>query len=169
MPPSFEPEYCPYCGEGLGSKEVEGRERLYCEVCDRVIWRNADPVAAVVVRKNEKILFIKRGIEPGKGEWSLPAGFLELEESPSEAAVRELEEETGLKVDERDLEFLDAINMERFPGQRLVATVYTVDIENATGNITSGSDAEEACFWNVKDFEGSVEELREHFVTALDL
>ncbi|WP_414837811.1 NUDIX hydrolase [Candidatus Nanosalina sp. VS9-1] len=169
MPPSFEPVYCPYCGEKLGSTSVEGRERLYCEACDRVIWRNADPVAAVIVREDEKILFIKRGIEPGKGEWSLPAGFLELEESPSEAAVRELEEETGLKVEEEDLEFMDAVNMERFPGQRLVATVYTVEIDQASGKISPGSDAEKASFWRIKDFEESDETLRKHFISALGL
>ena len=167
MPPNFEPEYCPYCGKGLSSREIEEKSRLYCEACDRVIWRNASPGAAVIVRKGDEVLFVKRGIEPGKGLWSLPAGFLEYEESPSEAAVRELEEETGLEVDEKDLDFVDALNMERFPGQRLVATVYSVDFEEASGDISAGDDADKAKFWSVKDLRESGEKMRENFASAI--
>ena len=167
MPPTFEKNYCPYCGEGLSSKNLEGKDRDFCEACDRVIWRNASPVAAVIVRKGDEVLFVKRGIEPGKGLWSLPAGFLEHRESPSEAAVRELEEETGLKVSEEDLNFVDALNMERFPGQRLVATVYSVDFVEASGDVSAGDDADEAEFWSIDELRGSGEKMRENFVSAI--
>ena len=165
----FEPSNCPYCGEKLGEKHVEEEDRLYCSDCDRVIWRNAEPVAAVIVRKGEEILLVKRGIEPGKGEWSLPAGFLELEENPSEAAVRELEEETGLDAAPDQLEFVDALNIERFPGQRLVATVYTVDFEDISGKVSAGDDAEEASFWRVGNLKQKDDEtLRKHFLEAIE-
>ena len=169
MPPTFEKNYCPYCGEGLSSKEIEEKDRDFCEACDRVIWRNASPVAAVIIREGDKILFVKRGIEPGKGLWSLPAGFLELRESPSEAAVRELEEETGLEVDEKDLNFVDVLNMERFPGQRLVATVYSIDFSEASGDISAGDDAEEAKFWSLEELRADEQqELRSQFIDAIE-
>lgn len=163
----FKPSHCPYCGEKLGQKHLEEKDRLYCKACDRVIWRNAEPVAAVVMKKGDEILFVKRGIEPGKGKWSLPAGFLEYEEQPEKAAARELGEETGLKVKPGELELLEALNMERFPGQRLLAVIYTVDFEKATGNISAGDDAVEADFWKIDEFSDSKEELREHFVEAM--
>lgn len=163
----FEPSHCPYCGAGLREKYMEGKDRLYCKACDRVIWRNAEPVAAVVMRKGDEILFVKRGIEPGKGKWSLPAGFLEYEEQPEKAAARELDEETGLKIEPDQLELIEALNMERFPGQRLLAVIYTVDFEKATGELSAGDDAEDTEFWKINEFNDSGEELREHFVEAM--
>jgi ADP-ribose pyrophosphatase YjhB (NUDIX family) len=168
MPPEMIPSNCPYCGGKLGEKTEEGRERLYCPECDRIIWRNADPVAGVAVRKGEKILLVKRGIKPGKGKWSLPAGFLELEETAEEAALRELEEETGLSAEEEDLKFLDTLNIERFPDQMLLAVVYLLDAKDVTGEISPGSDAEDASFWKLEDFEDSEEELRSHLLPAIE-
>lgn len=163
----FEPTYCKYCGAKLEKKYAEGSERPYCPSCDRIIWQNAEPVAATVVRKDNEILFVKRGIKPGKGEWSLPAGFLEFEEEPAKAAARELEEETGLKVQEKDMELFESLAMERFPGQRLVAFIFSVDSINAEGEISAGDDAEKALYWTIEELEESEEELREHFVYAM--
>lgn len=163
----FEPSYCRYCGNELEKKQAEGRERPYCPNCDRILWQNAEPVAATVVRKGDEILFVKRGIEPGKGEWSLPAGFLEFDEEPAKAAVRELEEETGLKVEASDLEIFQSLAMERFPGQRLVAFIFTVDAEDAEGDISAGDDAEDASYWTIEELEESDEKLRQHFVYAM--
>ncbi|AOV94374.1 hypothetical protein AQV86_00430 [Nanohaloarchaea archaeon SG9] len=163
----FEPSYCRYCGHELEEKHSEGRERPYCPGCDRIIWQNADPVAATVLRRGEEILFVKRGIEPGKGEWSLPAGFLEHSEEPTHAAVRELEEETGLKLKTEDIEIFESMALERFPGQKLVAFIFSADMEKAEGEISAGDDAEEARFWTLEELEASDEKLRKHFVSAM--
>lgn len=168
MAPEMIPSNCPYCGGELGEKFEEDRQRLYCGNCDRIIWRNAEPVSAVIVREEDEILMIKRGIKPGKGSWSIPAGFLEVDETAEEAAVRELEEETGLAVDIEDLEFVETLNMERFPDQRLLATVFTVKAEEATGKAVAGSDAEKVEFLNIKEARESEKEIREHFTPALD-
>ena len=163
----FEPSYCRYCGNELEKKHAEGRERPYCPNCDRILWQNAEPVAATVVRKGDEILFVKRGIEPGKGEWSLPAGFLEFDEEPAKAAVRELEEETGLRVKASEMEIFQSMALERFPGQRLVAFIFTVDAEEAEGEIKAGDDAEDARYWTIEGLEESDEKLRQHFVYAM--
>jgi 8-oxo-dGTP diphosphatase len=167
MPPEMIPSHCPYCAEGLETEMQEGRERLYCGSCERFIWRNPDPVAAVAVRREGEYLLVKRGIEPGKGKWSLPAGFLELEENAQEAALRELEEETGLVAEASDLKFTDTLNIERFPDQYLLATVFLLEFSDAEGEISSGSDAEDARFWHLEDFCDSEEELRTHFLPAM--
>jgi 8-oxo-dGTP diphosphatase len=164
----FVPSHCPFCGEELGEKHEEGRKRLYCQECDRIIWRNAEPVAAVIVKKGDKVLLVKRGIEPGKGLWSLPAGFLEVDETAEEAAVRELEEETGLRVDEGDLEFVETLNMERFQNQRLLANVFKVEVGEASGELDSGTDAVDAGFFDPRKLEETDMELRRHFLPALE-
>ena len=53
----------------------------------------------VIAKETEpKVLLIQRGNEPFKGQWALPGGFLNMDETTEQCAVRELEEETGLKV-----------------------------------------------------------------------
>lgn len=169
MPPEMVPSHCPYCGSGLKQKKNEGRERLYCKLCERFIWRNPSPVAAVIVHDREdNILLVKRGIEPGKGKWSIPAGFLELRESASKAAARELEEETGLKVQPSDLEFVCDMNFERFPDQYLLANIFQIEHSKTSVDIKAGSDAEDARFWSLEELENDPEEeLRRNFLPAL--
>jgi ADP-ribose pyrophosphatase YjhB (NUDIX family) len=55
-------------------------------------------VGAIVRDERGRLLMIKRGTSPGKGQWSIPGGRIEVGESPAEAAAREVEEETGLQV-----------------------------------------------------------------------
>jgi 8-oxo-dGTP diphosphatase len=74
------------------------RMRLYCGQCDWILYENPLPATAAVVLDNEaRLLLVKRGTEPAIGEWCLPGGFVELDESPGEGVLRELREETGLK------------------------------------------------------------------------
>jgi len=82
----------------LKIREEEGRKRLVCPACGWVNYENPIPSSAALVR-NEKgeILLVKRGVEPGRGKWALPSGFIEIEETPEEACLRELKEETGLE------------------------------------------------------------------------
>ncbi|MEM2978378.1 MAG: NUDIX hydrolase [Candidatus Hadarchaeales archaeon] len=54
--------------------------------------------ASVLVEKGGKVLLVRRGSEPGKGRWALPGGLVEPGEEVGKAAVREVEEETGVKV-----------------------------------------------------------------------
>jgi 8-oxo-dGTP diphosphatase len=168
MPPEMVPSHCPYCGGGLTEKMNEGRERLYCNSCERFIWRNPSPVAALIIRDREgKVLLVKRGIEPGKGKWSLPAGFLELEENARQAAVRELGEETGLKADSGDLAFVRDMNFERFPEQSLLANIFQVEASKTSGEVKPGSDAVDAKFWDLEELEADdSEELHRNFLPA---
>lgn len=69
-------------------------------------------VGAVVVREG-RVLLVRRGSEPLKGQWSLPGGMLELGESLAQGVAREVKEETGLDVEVVELvEFLDRIHRE---------------------------------------------------------
>ena len=69
------------------------RERRICNHCDFIDYQNPRIVAGSVVTSGDKILLCKRSIEPRKGFWTLPAGFMEMGETVEEAARREAQEE----------------------------------------------------------------------------
>ena len=71
----------------------DDKQRQVCQKCDFIDYQNPKIVAGSVVLKGDKILLCKRAIEPRKGFWTLPAGFMELGESVEEAAQREAQEE----------------------------------------------------------------------------
>ncbi len=81
---------------------MEGRIRLFCDRCKTPIYENPLPATCLVlVDDHERLLLVKRSVAPKKGFWCLPGGFMELHETPEQAALRELFEETGLsgKID----------------------------------------------------------------------
>jgi 8-oxo-dGTP diphosphatase len=70
------------------------------------------PIAGVgvVVLKEDQVLLIRRGQEPGQGRWGLPGGAVELGETVAQAAEREVDEECGLEIEIRDvIEVIDRI------------------------------------------------------------
>jgi len=73
--------------------EGEDRERAVCNQCGFIAYENPKIVAGSVVRSDGRILLCRRAINPRKGFWTIPAGYLELNESPAEAACREAQEE----------------------------------------------------------------------------
>jgi ADP-ribose pyrophosphatase YjhB (NUDIX family) len=77
----------------------DDKERRVCQKCDFVDYQNPKIVAGSVVLKDDKILLCKRAIEPRKGFWTLPAGFMELGESVEEAAQREAQEEALANIE----------------------------------------------------------------------
>lgn len=94
--------YCHFCGTQLTKKLLEGSVRLFCKHCNEPLYENPIPATCLVVVDGKgKILLVKRSVEPKKGFWCLPGGFMELGETPEQAALRELKEETGLsgKID----------------------------------------------------------------------
>ena len=88
--------YCPMCATALEQSSIEGKERKACPNCGFVDYKNPLPVAAAITVKNRSFLLVKRGLAPRKGTWSSASGFIEVGETPEEACLRELKEETGV-------------------------------------------------------------------------
>ncbi len=94
--------FCANCGVELrlGVPPMEHRERLACPDCGHVAYVNPRLVVTVIpVTDAGEAVLIRRGIEPGAGFWAQPGGFLEVDETLAEGAVRETLEETGLLVE----------------------------------------------------------------------
>jgi 8-oxo-dGTP diphosphatase len=91
-------KFCPLCGSCLRKKQIDARNRLFCQNCGWIYYKNPLPVVVCAAKNKEnKILIVKRNLKPGINKWSLPGGFVESDELPEIACLRELEEETGLK------------------------------------------------------------------------
>src|SRR5258707_11889644 len=91
--------FCAKCGSPLTARLMEGIERLVCEACGFVLYVNPRPAVCAVVTDGERAMLVRRAVEPRRGFWDLPGGFLERGEHPAEGLLRELREETGLEIE----------------------------------------------------------------------
>ena len=125
------------------TKLVYEKLRAFCPACDWVHYEDPKVAAAVLVQQNGSILLARRIFNPNKGEWTLPAGFIDAHEDPEHAAIRECFEETGLEVNISGLrEIISGREHDR--GADMVI-VY--DAEIIGGILTAGDDADEVAFF----------------------
>ena len=93
--------HCTNCGARLELGPVPGEERprLSCAACGHISYVNPRLVVTTIpVTEAGEVVLLRRGFEPGRGAWAQPGGFLEVDETATEGAVRETLEETGLVV-----------------------------------------------------------------------
>jgi len=145
------PNYCSHCGTELNTKQIEGRERAYCTHCEKPVYRNAKPCAGTIVVDDSEVLLVERTNPPAVGSWSLPAGFLELEEPPAKAAARELTEETGLFVSTDELRLCDTNLVSHPDDTHVLVIIYQTTRVATTGTVTASSDAADARFWKIDE------------------
>lgn len=95
--------FCVDCGAPLVLKTIEGHQLEACPNDDFVLWHDPKVVSAVIVEGDGGVVLGRRAIEPGYGLWCLPGGFVNSDEAPAAAAVRECMEEIGAKVELSEL------------------------------------------------------------------
>ena len=98
--------------------------------------------------KDLSVLLIKRGVEPFKGSWAFPGGFLKMDESADECALRELKEETGLTPEHLE-QFHTFTAVDRDPRERVVTIAYFALIKKS--NVVGGDDATEAKWFKIDE------------------
>jgi len=140
-----EKKYCLYCGQPFTQKKVEGRVRLFCTLCNVPYYENPIPASClVVIDDEEKILLVKRSVEPYIGSWCLPGGFIELEETSEEAAIRELKEETGLTGKIKNLLGVTS----SYSSQYYSVIVVGYLVKSYTGMLHPGDDVSEVAYFD---------------------
>ena len=137
--------FCPDCGESLIHKHSSGRERPYCIACEQPIYFDPKVAVVVFVVRGEQVLLIERAMDPGKGKWALPAGFVDHDEAPEDAAIRETLEETNLSV---KIDKLLAVYPKKDNGLADIIIAYSASILD--GDIHAGDDASDVG-WFTRD------------------
>jgi len=141
-------KFCPLCRYYLRKKQVDGHRRLVCQKCGWIYYENPLPVAVCAAKNREgKILVARRNLKPGINKWALPGGFVESNEVPEAACLRELKEETGLKGKIKRLIGV-YIQKNRYYGSLLVIG-YEVGISK--DNLSLNNELKEAKFFSKKD------------------
>lgn len=109
--------FCPRCG---ADADVSFPRSMSCPACGYGAFYNPKPVAlAIPADAQGRIVLMRRALEPGRGHWTLPGGFVDLGESVEQAAVRECAEEIAAEVELDGL-----VGVYSRPGERIVAVVY---------------------------------------------
>ncbi len=93
--------HCSYCGNPFAEEQPWPR---LCSHCGKVTYINPLPVSVILLPVNAGLLVVRRAIEPRKGFLALPGGFIGMGESWQEAGVREVFEETGIRIQSQDID-----------------------------------------------------------------
>lgn len=98
-------KFCNQCGYNVSLKipDDDNRPRFVCESCEMIYYENPKIIAGCLPIWEDKILLCRRAIEPKHGLWTLPAGFMENDETIQQAAVRETMEEANARVELKEL------------------------------------------------------------------
>jgi ADP-ribose pyrophosphatase YjhB (NUDIX family) len=130
--------YCPDCGAGLERHRVAGepRNHWYCSRCKASHYDHPMVVVTCFVASGKRLLWIQRELEPQRGLWAIPGGFLEQNETLAEGAARELQEEAGVVIPPRQLQ-LYMTGTITFINQIYVAFRATVETDYSLPGIES--------------------------------
>ena len=156
--------FCPVCGGPLEQRSLREGEptRLVCTVCSFVFY--LDPklaVGTIITDPENRVVLVRRAIEPGYGKWVFPGGYVDRGEEVRAAAVREAREETGL-----DVRLDRLINIYSYAGRVPVIVVYAATMLG--GCLDCDEEGLEARFfapqqipWGELAFRSTKEALRE--------
>ena len=96
--------FCSKCGYKLESIHNTQTSEFNCKKCNYTFYLDPKVAAVVIVKKQDKILLVKRSIEPHLGKWSLLSGYVNRGEKVEEAAIREVKEEVHIDVSITELQ-----------------------------------------------------------------
>ena len=133
-------KFCPQCGAEVAYEDKFGMLRPVCPQCEWIHFVNPKVAAAVLIEKDGRVLLVRRANEPYRGLWTLPAGFVNGNEDPAEAAARECLEETGLSV--RVTRVLDVIAGREHKRGADFIIVYQAEV--VSGELMADDDADAA-------------------------
>lgn len=138
--------FCPLCGTRLELRQRTGAIRPVCPACDHTVYFDPKVAVAVCILQDDRLLLVRRALEPKQGLWAMPAGFMDYDEDPKAAAQREALEETGLIVQIDRL--LDVFHTPNDGGLANIVIVYAASV---TGGQMQADDDADAVGWFSRD------------------
>ncbi len=136
--------YCFKCGKKmiLKTPQSDTHERLVCPSCDYVHYVNPKVIVGVLPVINDQILLCKRAIEPASQKWTVPAGFLECNETMQDGALREATEEAGITLEKSSLYITCSI-----PRISQIYCIYLGILKNK--NVNPGPETSDYAFFDL--------------------
>lgn len=124
-------QFCPRCGNQLYWKKDE---MTICTRCEHHVYENPRSTnAAILINEQDEILLVRRAVNPFKGLWDLPGGFVSIREDFEESMLREITEEIGITLERNDLRYFRTYH-ERYVYQEmnyfLITITYTAHIRS---------------------------------------
>jgi 8-oxo-dGTP diphosphatase len=157
--------FCPTCGGGLRPQTLKTGEpeRLVCAACGFVFYMDPKVAVGTIIRtSDDRVVLVRRAIEPGYGLWVFPGGYVDRGEQLIAAAIREAREECGLEVNIERL-----FNIYSYGGAAPIIIVYTATI--AGGELCTDDECLEAGLfrtdeipWDALAFRSTREALDEY-------
>lgn len=135
--------YCPRCATPMRAARVMDKPRRVCPSCRYVYFTDPKVGVGVAVVEGGKLLLVRRAMNPERGKWSLPAGYLDQGEDPAVTAAREALEETGLVVEIETI--LDVFFNPPGGGGASIFVLYRARLVG--GELRAGDDADDAGFF----------------------
>jgi 8-oxo-dGTP diphosphatase len=166
----LEYRFCPRCGGALEQRVLKSSEpeRLVCVACGFIFYLDPKIAVGTIVRTDSnRLVLVRRAIEPGYGKWVFPGGYVDRGEPLTVAAIREAREECGL-----DVRLDGLVNIYSYPGRAPVIVVYAA---TAMGGVLCGDEEclEAAEFetaaipWRDLAFRSTDEGLRDYLAGLL--
>jgi 8-oxo-dGTP diphosphatase len=123
----MEYSFCPKCCSPLELLVLKSLEpaRMVCSICKFVFFLDPKVAACCIVTIDEKVVLLRRGIQPGYGKWVFPGGYVDRGETVTAAAVREAREEINLEV-----ELMSLLGVYSYPQSPVIIIVYVARIES---------------------------------------
>lgn len=141
--------YCPYCASSVVEEVRFNAVRPVCSACGFVQFHDPKVAVIALVLHQDKVLLIRRAVDPAKGKWSLPGGYMDAGEMPEEALQRELLEEVGLRVKIGDL--IDIFPMVNDEGRRIgIVLAFRAEPSGSAEIPYVADDAQEANWYGAK-------------------
>ena len=160
----IEYRFCPRCGGDLEKRIVKPTEpkRLVCLNCSFIFYQDPKVVAGTIFTLDERIVLLKRGVEPAIGKWVFPGGYVDRGESVHEAAIRETKEESQM-----DVKLGSLLNVYSYPRSPNIIVVYAA--EAVGGELAAGDESVEARVfapaeipWNDLAFDSTRDALKDY-------
>ncbi|MCW9024414.1 MAG: NUDIX hydrolase [Gammaproteobacteria bacterium] len=128
-------KFCSECGHPVVMQVPDGdnRPRFVCEHCQTIHYQNPVIVAGCLPAWEDQVLLCRRAIEPRYGLWTLPAGFMENEETVEQAANRESVEEANASVDVDKLELYTMISLPHVNQVYIMYRAQLLDLDFSPG------------------------------------